>query len=51
VLFQHTGDADLWSVVHLTWIGKEEQYGWPAVEFTGTFAEFRESYTSPLEGS
>jgi len=49
VLFRHTGEADLWSVVHLTWTSKQEQPGWPAIEFTGTFAEFREAYTSPLE--
>ncbi len=40
-LFRHTGDADRWSVVHLTWTGKSEQPGWPAAAFTGTLAEFR----------
>ena len=49
VLFRHTGETDLYSVVHLTWTSKEELPGWPAVEFTGTFAQFREAYTSPLD--
>jgi hypothetical protein len=44
VLFRHTAEADMYSVVHLTWIGKEEAPGWPAVEFTGTFAEFLKAY-------
>ena len=47
MLFRHTAEADLWSVVHLTWTSEEEPPGWPAVEFTGTFAEFREAYASP----
>jgi len=49
VLFRHTGESDLWSVVHLTWTSAEEPDGWPAVEFTGTFAAFREAYASPSD--
>ncbi|MBX9774560.1 MAG: hypothetical protein K2Y71_09115 [Xanthobacteraceae bacterium] len=44
VLFRHTAEADLYSVVHLTWSGAEEPPGWPAVEFTGTFAQFCKRY-------
>jgi len=47
-LFQHAGEADQWSDVHLTWSGQQEQRDWPSVEFTGTFAEFREAFTSPV---
>jgi hypothetical protein len=43
-LFRHTAEVDLYSVVHLTWTSKEELPGWPAVEFTGTFAEFCAAY-------
>jgi len=49
VLFRHKAEADRYSVVHLTWSGAEEPPGWPAVEFTGTFAQFREAYASPPE--
>jgi hypothetical protein len=49
VLFRHTGEADMWSVVHLTWSSREEPSGWPAVEFTGTFQAFREAFTSLLD--
>lgn len=49
VLFRHTGEPDLWSVVHLTWTSKQEQPGWPAVTFTGTFQAFREAFASPLD--
>ena len=47
VLFRHTADADLWSVVHLTWSSQPELPGWPAVPFTGTFEQFRAAYASP----
>jgi hypothetical protein len=47
VLFRHTGESDLWSVVHLTWTSAEEPDGWPAIEFSGTFQAFREAYASP----
>ena len=43
-LFRHVGEPDTWSVVHLTWIGKQEQGHWPAATFTGTLAEFQEAY-------
>ncbi len=43
-LFRHTNEPDRWSVVHLTWIGKQEQGHWPSVAFTGTFAEFQKAY-------
>jgi hypothetical protein len=46
-LFRHRREPNLWSVVHLTWSGKQEPSGWPAVEFTGTFVEFHDAYTSP----
>jgi hypothetical protein len=45
-LFRHTDEPDLWSVVHLTWIGKPERNPFPAVAFTGTFAEFQKAYRS-----
>jgi hypothetical protein len=45
-LFRHTDESDHWSVVHLTWIGKQEQGHFPAVAFTGTFAEFQKAYES-----
>lgn len=41
-LFRHTDEPDLFSVVHLTWTGKQEQGHWPVVTFTGTFAQFRD---------
>ena len=44
VLYRHTAEADLYSVVHLTWTSKQELPGWPAVQFTGSFAEFCEAY-------
>lgn len=47
-LLRHTGDADCWSVVHLTWSGQREGRDWPTIEFTGTFAEFCAAFTSPL---
>lgn len=46
VLFRHTTETDMYSVVHLTWTSQEEPPGWPAVEFTGTFAQFRDAYAS-----
>lgn len=45
-LFRHTNEPDHWSVVHLTWISKPEQPPFPAVVFTGTFAEFYKQYHS-----
>jgi len=30
--------------VHLTWISKQERNPFPAVAFTGTFAEFQKAY-------
>jgi hypothetical protein len=46
VLFRHMDEADLWSVVHLTWSNKQEQPPFPLVGFTGTFAEFHARYTA-----
>jgi len=45
-LFRHVNEPDHWSVVHLTWISKQEQAPFPAVAFTGTFAEFQKAYES-----
>jgi hypothetical protein len=45
-LFRHTIEPDHWSVVHLTWISKQERNPFPAVAFTGTFAEFQKAYHS-----
>ena len=50
VLFRHVNEPDHWSVVHLTWIGKQEQPPFPCVEFTGTFAEFCRQYHSDGDG-
>jgi hypothetical protein len=44
VLFRHVNEPDHWSVVHLTWIGKQEQAPFPAVAFTGTLTEFQKAY-------
>jgi hypothetical protein len=43
-LFRHVNEPDHWSVVHLTWIGKQERAPFPAVPFTGTLAEFLKAY-------
>jgi hypothetical protein len=45
-LFRHVDEPDHWSVVHLTWISKQERDPFPAVAFTGTFAEFQKAYRS-----
>jgi hypothetical protein len=45
-LFRHTDEPNHWSVVHLTWISKQEQPPFPAVAFTGTFAAFHKEYHS-----
>lgn len=40
-LFRHLDEPDRFTVVHLTWIGREEinsEHPW--VDFDGTFAEF-----------
>lgn len=40
-LFRHVGESGRFTVIHLTWIGREEinaEHPW--VEFDGTFAEF-----------
>ena len=40
-LFRHTSSRDRFTVVHLTWLGREEiNAKHPSVDFDGTFAEF-----------
>ena len=50
VLFRHTGESDLWSVVHLTWTSKRKSRpaGLPSSSPARSQA-FREAYTSPSE--
>lgn len=41
VLLRHRDEAERFTVVHLTWLGRTEiDARYPAVEFDGTFAEF-----------
>ena len=40
ILFRHSHDSDLVSVVHLTWLGSKELPNHPTVEFSGTFGQF-----------
>jgi hypothetical protein len=49
VLFRHTAEADLYSVVHLTWISKQERPPFPLIAFTGTFAEFYRRYQAEAD--
>jgi hypothetical protein len=40
ILLRHIGVTDNYSVVHLSWLGREELPNHPVVEFTGALAEF-----------
>ncbi len=40
-LFRHVDQADLYTVVHLTWLGREEiDVRHPMIDFEGTLTEF-----------
>ena len=48
ILLRHVQHKDLFTVVHLSWLGKEELPNHPWVEFTGTLMEFRNWYSALL---
>lgn len=48
LLLDHKEEFDQVTVVHLTWLGREELPNHPTVEFSGTFGEFRAWYESLL---
>lgn len=49
ILLRHLHHDDLYTVVHLSWLGREELPDHPWVEFTGTLKQFHTSYSASLE--
>jgi hypothetical protein len=48
-LFRHLGDPDRFTLVHLTWLGREEiNAEHPSVDFDGTLAEFLTREQNPV---
>jgi hypothetical protein len=40
ILVQHLNELDRFSVVHLSWVGRQEVPDFPCVDFDGSFADF-----------